>query len=121
MAVSYIWPVSLPQKPNTNYSESGGVLVVRSPMDSGPAKERKRGNRPQTLSLNFDMTDAQVVTLETFVKSTINGVARFGFTHPRTNASIEVRLIPSGDGQLYDIKYLSPGYWSVSLNMEVLP
>ena len=61
MAVSYIWPLSLPQKPNTNYSESGGVLIIRSPTDAGPAKQRRRGNKPQVLSMNFDMTDAQVL------------------------------------------------------------
>lgn len=121
MAVSYIWPLSLPQKPNTNYSESGGVLIIRSPTDAGPAKQRRRGNKPQVLSMNFDMTDAQVSTFETFVKDTIKGVARFGFSHPRTNASIEVRIVPSGDGELYQLQYLSPGYWTVTFSMEVLP
>jgi hypothetical protein len=121
MAYSYVWPVSLPQKPNTDYSETGGVLIVRSPMDAGPAKQRKIGNRPQTLSLTFDMKDAQVVTFEDFVKTTLKGTARFGFTHPRLNETVEVRIIPSGDGQLYNIAYLSVGYWKISLTVEILP
>lgn len=121
MAYSYVWPVSLPQKPNTDYSETGGVLLVRSPMDAGPAKQRKIGNKPQVLSLTFDMKDAQVVTFEDFVKNTLKGISRFGFTHPRLNQTVEVRLVPSSDGQLYSLKYLSVGYWTVSLSMEILP
>ena len=121
MAYSYIWPVGLPQRPNTNYTETGGVLIIRSSMDAGPAKQRRRGARPQGLSLSFDMSDAQVAILDTFVKITISGIARFGFTHPRTGVIVEVRIVPSGDGQLYSLAYNGPNHWVVSMSMEVLP
>jgi len=121
MATSYTWPSSLPQKPNVDFSESGGVLIIRSPMDSGPAKQRKIGNRPQVLNMSFDMTSTQVSTFETFVKSTISGTARFSFSHPRTEASLEVRIVPSGDGELYQLQYITYNAWKVVLKMEILP
>ena len=121
MAYTYIWPLTLPQKPNTNYSESSGVLILRTPMEAGPAKMRRRGVRPSPLQLTFDMSTAQVALLETFAKDTLQGITRFGFPHPRTEEIVEVRIIPQGDGALFSINYMMPDRWSVSLQLEVLP
>jgi hypothetical protein len=121
MAYSYTWPASLPQSPQKGFVETGGVLVIRSPMDAGPAKQRRRGSRPQTMQLTFIMSTQQVSTLEVFVKDTIRGTSRFGFTHPRTKTIAEVRIIPQNGGELYTITYLAPEYWTISLQLEVLP
>jgi hypothetical protein len=121
MAYSYVWPVSLPQSPQKGFVETGGVLILRTPMDSGPAKQRRRGQRPQGLQVTFIMTTAQTQTLETFVRNTIQGTARFGFTHPRLNTIVETRIVPQADSQLYSLTYLAPGYWTVSLQLEILP
>lgn len=123
MAYSYVWPSSLPQVPQKGFSETGGANIVSTSMDSGPAKRRYRGKRAQIMQLSFVMTDAQVSTLETFVlgPNAIRGVSRFGFTHPRTHTIVEVRLVAQGEGALYNLVYLAPGYWTVSLQMEILP
>ena len=121
MAYSIVWPPTLPQSPQKGYTETGGVLVVRTPTDSGPAKMRKRGNRPQTLNVQFLMTTAQVSTLETFVKTTIQGTVRFGFPHPRLGVVSEVRIVPQGEGEYYNLSYAAPGYYNVNLALEVLP
>lgn len=121
MAYAYIWPITLPQKPNTNYSETDGVLVLRTGMDAGPAKMRRRGSRPSTMQVTFDMSTAQVEILRTFVQDTLKGTARFGFTHPRTNEIVEVRIVPQQEGSLFSVGYILPGFWSVSLQLEVLP
>lgn len=121
MAYSYIWPSTLPQKPNTNYSETAGVIVLRTPVDAGPAKMRRRGKRSETLQLTFDMSTAQVETLDTFIKETIRGTARFGFAHPRLGTTVEARIIPQQDGSMYTVGYILPEFWSISLQMEVLP
>src|SRR5574343_16922 len=120
MAVSYYWPASLPQVPQKGYSEDIGVNVQVTPMEQGPAKYRRRGRKPAKLSVSFIMTTAQVATLENFVENTIKGVARFGFTHPRTNAVVETRIIPS-DGVYYKLTYLAPGFYTVSSTFEILP
>lgn len=121
MAYAYTWPITLPQNPDTNYSESGGMNILRSPMDAGPAKQRKRGNKPQTMSVSFLMSTSQVTIFESFVKTTLNGTARFGFTSPKTGSVVEVRIVPSSDGALYNIAYVSPVRWSVQFQMEILP
>lgn len=121
MAYAYVWPPTLPQSPQKGFTETGGVLVLRTPMDAGPAKQRRRGKKPQELSLTFIMTTAQTQTLETFVKDTLRGTARFGFKHPRLNTIVETRIVPQGAGDLYSFSYLAPGFWSVSLELEILP
>lgn len=87
----------------------------------GPAKQRRRGFSVRTMQLNFWMTDAQVATLKTFVVSTLKGVNRFGFTHPVTGVTEEVRFIPSSNGELYNLEYISQDLWSVTMQFEVLP
>lgn len=121
MAYSYTWPASLPQSVQKGFTETGGVLVTRTPQDRGPAKMRYLGNKPQVLNVQFLMTTAQVTTLETFVKSTLRGTARFGFPHPRTSTTVEARIVPQGEGDYYTFTYVAPGYYSVSLTLEVLP
>jgi len=121
MAYSVIWPPALPQMPLSNYSETSGVMVIRTQPDLGPAKQRRRSQRPDRLNVMFDMSTAQVEILRVFIQDTLRGVTRFGFTHPRTLAVVEVRMIPQGDGAMYSTNYLLPDYWQVSLQLEVLP
>jgi hypothetical protein len=124
MSYTYIWPPSLPQTPQKGYSETGGANILSTAMDSGPAKRRYRGKKPQLLSVSFLMTTTEVATLETFAlgPNSIRGVARFGFPHPRTGNTVEVRILPEGnDGNLYTVNYTAPGYYTVSMRLEVLP
>lgn len=121
MAYAYIWPASLPQVPQKGFTETGGALIMRTQMDAGIAKQRRRGLSPSQLNTTFILTTAQVSTFETFVANTIKGIARFGFTHPRTKSIVEVRIMPQGEGTLYNLTYLAPGYWTLALQLEVLP
>ena len=107
--------------PNTDFTETGGINILRSPTDAGPAKQRRRSAKPQTLSMSYTMTPDQVVIFEDFVKNTLKGVSRFGWTHPRLGTVVEVRLIPQSGGDLYSISYVSPVRYIVSLQMEILP
>lgn len=115
------WHPSLPQSPQKNFTEIGGALIVRTPMDSGPAKLRRRGKMPGRLNLTFIMTTSQVQTLESWARDTIGAVSRFTFPHPRTGAQVEVRFIPQSEGDLYTITYLAPEYWTVTTTFEILP
>jgi hypothetical protein len=90
-------------------------------MDSGPAKQRRRGQKPQVLQLSYLMTTAQVSTFEGFVKNDLKGTARYNYLHPRLNTTVEVRIVPQSGGELYNITYQAPGYWMVALTLEVLP
>lgn len=121
MGYTWVWPLGLPQTPQKGYSETGGALILRTPTDSGPAKLRRRGKLASKLTLSFIMTTEQVGILEDFVNNSIKGTSRFGFPHPRTNQIIEARMLPSGEGELYTLQYLAPGYWTVNSIFEVLP
>lgn len=107
--------------PNTEFTETGGVNIIRSPMESGPAKQRKRGSKPQVINLSYTLSPAQVVIFENFVKVTLNGVSRFGWTHPRLGTVQEVRIIPQSGGDLYNISYINPTHYNVSFQLEILP
>ncbi len=120
MATPYTWPSSLPQQVERGFTESIGVNVLRTPMDAGPAKLRRRSTRPETLAVTFLMTTAQVATLENFVLNTIKGVYRFNFIHPRKQILVEVRMVPAGDGQYFTCTYKAPGYWGIALQLEIL-
>ena len=120
MAYSIVWPSSLPENPQKGFSETGGALILRTQTDMGPAKMRYRGQSPQVLSISFIMTSAQVTTLEDFIKGTLKGIKRFGFKHPRTYIMSEVRMIPQSKGDLYTLAYTAPGYWNVTLQLEIL-
>lgn len=122
MAYAYSWPPSLPSYPQKGYTEDKGFNLIKTPMDAGPAKIRKRSRRPDMLNVSYIMTSAEVVILQDFVENVLLGTARFGITHPRTNATgTEVRLVPQGEGVLYNMTYLAPGYYTVTLQLEVLP
>ena len=118
---SFVWPPSLPQLPTTDYSEKGGLNILRTPMDSGPAKQRKRGLKPSELQVTYIMSPTQITTFETFVFTTLNGTARFGITHPRTKLVVEARIIPQSSGDLFSYGYINESRYTVSLQLEILP
>ncbi len=115
------WPASLPEYPTRNYSEESGVIIIRTPMDSGLAKQRRRGQRPDVLNLQFEMTPEQVATLEVFTKETLVGVSRFNTKHPRKQTNIEVRIVPQDNGKLFDLSMIQLNLYSVTLQFEVIP
>lgn len=114
------WPGDLPQSPQKGYSEDIGMNIIRSPMDAGPAKQRRRGLSPNNLEVSYILTTSQLETLQSFILSELNGVKRFNYTHPRTQQTVEVRVVPQGSG-LFKLQYLAPEYWSVQMTLEVLP
>ena len=117
------WPTSnnFPQSPQKGYTETIGINVLRSPMDQGPAKQRRRSARPSILNVSFILTTTQINQLEVFIKDQVKGVFRFNFTHPRTYTTVEVRIVPQSEGELYTLSYLAPGFYQTNLSLEVLP
>ena len=90
------WPGTLPATPIIGgYQEVFANNVVRSDMDTGYAKVRKRSTAaPKIYRFVYSLTAAQVTTLNTFFDTTINsGADTFTMTHPRTSASETWRII----------------------------
>lgn len=115
------WEPTLPQSPQKDFQETVGINIIRTSMDMGPSKQRLRSKRPTMLTVNFIMTKIQTETLETFIITTLKGVKRFSWVHPRTGSSIECRVVPQGDGEFYTLQYLAPDYYQVNLKFEILP
>ena len=91
-----IWPASLPQQPlQDGYQETEPDLLLRSSMDVGPAKVRRRytaGVKPYKLS--FAISSAHKATFQSFYLGSISsGVYPFTFPDPDNSAStISIRI-----------------------------
>ena len=119
--MAILWPPALPVTPLVQgYGEALPNNTIRTGMDVGPAKVRRRAAAmPFTMSVAFNCNDAQVDTLWTFVRDTLlGGSRRFEWTHPRTGQTIECRF--TGDKDLLKVEP-SGTRWVVSFNLEVLP
>lgn len=114
------WPGTLPTGPEwSSYQETSPNVALRTPMDVGPPKVRRRstaGIRPFTMT--FLLTQAQVATLDTFYQTTLTGgTASFdSLTHPRTAAAATFRFVTPPQYQA-----LGPNVYRASCQMEILP
>lgn len=113
------WPGTLPPRLLvSNYQEQPPDIVLRTEMDVGPPKLRRRttaGIRP-VIGRIF-CTKAQVATLDTFYVTTCaSGSLSFDWTHPRTGAAATYlfRKPPSWKPEHGD------GWW-VDLQLDMLP
>ena len=89
------WPGTLPQYVQEGaYNESIQDQTVESPMDTGPAKIRRRFTKSlRKFSISLMMTSAQVDTFETFWQTTVKGGSiPFDWVHPRTRAAATLRF-----------------------------
>lgn len=119
------WPGTLPQKPlKSSYSRSSKALLIRSPMDAGPAKVRRRTTAgTQPFSVAYRMTSAQKATFEAWVSSDLgDGAMTFDLPNPEaTSGTILVRMTGGAGTPLYDIASGPPDMWIVSFAAEVMP
>lgn len=107
------WPATL-KITRDNYSETAPDRTIRSSMDVGPQKLRKRSSAAvRKVSLRLFLTDALLQTLDDFF--TANEVLVFNFTDPRTNTSKRARFT---DSPTYG---LNEKMWDVSVKLEYLP
>jgi hypothetical protein len=90
-----VWPSTLPKPNPDGYEEIMPDNAIRSDMDIGPAKVRKRGTSATTkYVLSFEMDNDGVNTLETFFSTTINdGVDTFDMDDPRNGTTETFRMI----------------------------
>lgn len=113
------WPSTLPDDVLVQgYAESFPNLVVRTPMDAGPAQTRRRYTAAvRPLRVTIPLTRAQVALLDTFYTDTLEGGAlEFTWTHPRTQSVVTLRFV-SPPQPVPD----SGAWWRAELDLEVLP
>jgi hypothetical protein len=114
------WPAApFPQELiETGYSESPPNNLLRTNMDVGPAKVRKRTlANVRSISGQMTLTAAQVATLDTFFVTTTNyGADAFTWVNPRTGVTATIRFV---NPPAYTS--LEGGMYSVALSLEILP
>lgn len=114
------WPGTLPQFVlQDGYREDLGDALLRSSMDTGPAKRRARFTAaPKELTVTIVMTSAEVDIFETFYVTTLgNGALKFTYFNPRTEAVEEVAFTRSPPPIVPD----GPTTYLVTLPLEILP
>lgn len=93
--------------------------VIRSPMEQGPVKSRRRFTAaPRAISGSTDLiTDAEVATFETWYRDEIgDGAIPFTADHPITGVSTTFRFT-----QTYEIVYLNDDINRINMQLEILP
>ena len=113
------WPTTLPQQLFVNgYSQSFAETTIKSEMDAGPAKVRRRftaGVEP--VSGTMLLTETQLGYLRTFfVDTLLGGSLRFSWTKPPAHTTA------------CEMRFTAPPSWTkvegdyeVNLSLEVLP
>jgi hypothetical protein len=112
------WPNTLPAPLLDSFSESPPDNILRTSMDKGPDKVRRRTTadvRPVAFSLM--LTKAELQTLDDFyVVTTFSGSVEFDFEHPRTLATVSARFVePPAYSERGGVAYLA------SVSLEILP
>jgi hypothetical protein len=113
------WPPSLPDYVLIDgYSESPPANTIRTEMDVGPAKMRRRSTAaPRPFSITQFMNTTQLATFDTFFNTTLNsGSERFDWVHPRTQAAVEFRFVEQPNYEA-----IGGTSWHVSYNLEQMP
>ena len=89
------WPSSLPEAPLLQgFSETPPETVVRTQMEAGPAKIRRRFSAGvRRFTMQFSMTQDQVAAFDDFFQNDCaGGSLAFDFTHPRTKQAHQFRF-----------------------------
>jgi hypothetical protein len=118
------WPGTLPQYPlKQGYQRAGKAGLIRSGMEVGPAKVRRRTTAAvERMQLTFRMTAAERTAFLTFFETTVSGgVERFDFPDPETGATIVCRFAGGANEAPYTITPGAPGVWMVAMVFEVMP
>ena len=106
-----IWPIApFPQKMlQHGYSDELGEGTIRSDMEVGPAKTRKRSDRsPDTFRGSLYLTTTQTDDLDDFYKSTLSwGSLSFEWTHPRLGTTGDFRFIKQPRYSIYGVGYMA--------------
>ena len=114
------WPATLPQELNRRgYSESLPANVIRTSVDAGPEKRRRRFTAAvRPLAGRMIMASVQLDTLETFFRDVIgDGALSFDFPAPRDPGSTLTVVFSSPPS------WTNPGgdNYDVTLEMEIHP
>ena len=112
------WPATLPSDVLQGYVEGGGKSLLRTTMDAGPAKQRRRFTAvARPFQVTIELTRAQVAAFDSFVTTTLQGASLpFDWTHPRKGTAVTFRFTEEPD-----MRHHVGELWRVPLKLEILP
>lgn len=117
------WPVTLPSLAvGADLSQQDGV--IRSPMDAGPSKVRRRfTSTVRYLSGTMVLTSAQKAALDTFFNTTVAGGAlAFEYDDPTNGfAGVAARFMAPPTFQLTVGGASGVEYYTATISLELLP
>jgi hypothetical protein len=119
-AETIVWPATLPQVPlSATYEEQGPECAIRTPMEFGPAKIRRRYSIGiSEITAEIICTHEQVQTLDTFYWETHRaGEIPFEWIHYLTGNTERFRLREPPRYEAVENQEL----WRVRLSLEMLP
>jgi hypothetical protein len=115
------WPAALPQSPLLQgASGSFAKTAIRTSMDAGAAKVRRRFTAAvRPFKCSFEVTAAQLATLEDFFANTLAGGAlSFTFPHP-LYGTVTMRFV-TDEPPAWQPRD-DPSAFEVQLSLEVMP
>lgn len=113
------WPISLQTLVNEeSFSYKIGNTVLRSDMDVGPSKVRRRFTKSvDQLTVTINLTTDQFDTFMDFFDVDCNGGATtFNYTHPITGLTQEFRFVDAPN-----FSSIGGGNFRVAMSWEILP
>lgn len=119
-----VWPVGLPTAPLVaSYSQVDTDRVIRSSMETGPAKVRLRTTAIiETCSVELKMTRLQVAILLSFYRETcLGGAAAFQWRHHQTGNLIDYRFTGPPECRPLAPRQSGSEYWAVGFRLETVP
>lgn len=121
---SAVWPAGLPQAPQLRaLRERPPELTVRTSMDVGPAKVRRRQTAGvRTFPIEIKLTRDQVALLDEFFLDTLAGGAlAFQWTQHRTGDLIDYRFLGPPEYAPLAPRQSGSEYWMATFSIEALP
>ena len=115
------WPATVPDYLiKDGLSETAPQNAIRTNMDAGPPKVRRRGTAAvRPISGRIKMTATQADALDTFYTTTTKyGTLDFEWKHPRTRATVSMHFVGAPAFAPYGTE---GNRWIASLALEILP
>lgn len=120
-----IWPTTLPQNLRvTDHDETPPATILRTEMDAGPAKTRRRFSAmPRPFRGSLIMTREQLAIFDEFFNDTIEGGAlAFTWKLPRTATTWDVKITAQPTYRPTAPRAVDASdHWIVNLELETVP
>jgi len=112
------WPSTLPTTVVNGYSISPQQSFIRTEMDQGPSRQRRRfTTTPTNFSINWFMTESEFGIFESWFRDEINNGASWFYIELRNGKgmqTVEARFMES-----WEAGFVAPHYYSVRSQLEI--